>query len=138
MKSQGKTNSGSVCRFFRWSRKSSSAFNSLKRVVVIARLSVYMADASLRKTKRRFGKMKRRVILLKRRDILPKRRDDFLLLLLAELRSCFCGIFMPSCQAERVEAAVEKQSENIITLIGYCRRRIGRPFATFLFNISQT
>lgn len=130
MRSLRNTNSRSVCRFFRWSRKSSSAFNSLKRVVVIARLSVDMADASLRKTKRRFGK-------IKRRDILLKRRDDFLLLLLAELRSCFCGIFMPSCQAGRTEVAAEKQTKKDITSINCCRRRTESPFAAFLFNIVQ-
>ena len=130
MRSLRNTNSRSVCRFFRWSRKSSSAFNSLKRVVVIARLSVDMADASLRKTKRRFGK-------IKRRDILLKRRDDFLLLLLAELRSCFCGIFMPSCQAGRTEVAAEKQTKKDITSIYCCRRRTECPFAAFLFNIVQ-
>ena len=130
MKSLRNTNSRSVCRFFRWSRKSSSAFNSLKRVVVIARLSVDMADASLRKTKRRFGKIKRRFIS-------TKRRDDFLLLLLAELRSCFCGIFMPSCQAGRTEVAAEKQTKKDITSIYCCRRRTESPFAAFLFNIVQ-
>lgn len=130
MRSLRNTNSRSVCRFFRWSRKSSSAFNSLKRVVVIARLSVDMADASLRKTKRRF-------ISTKRRDILLKRRDDFLLLLLAELRSCFCGIFMPSCQAGRTEVAAEKQTKKDITSIYCCRRRTESPFAAFLFNIVQ-
>lgn len=130
MRSLRNTNSRSVCRFFRWSRKSSSAFNSLKRVVVIARLSVDMADASLRKTKRRF-------ISTKRRDILLKRRDDFLLLLLAELRSCFCGIFMPSCQAGRTEVAAEKQTKKDITSIYCCRRRTECPFAAFLFNIAQ-
>ena len=130
MRSLRNTNSRSVCRFFRWSRKSSSAFNSLKRVVIIARLSVDMADASLRKTKRRF-------ISTKRRDILLKRRDDFLLLLLAELRSCFCGIFMPSCQAGRTEVAAEKQTKKDITSIYCCRRRTECPFAAFLFNIVQ-
>ena len=137
MRSLRNTNSRSVCRFFRWSRKSSSAFNSLNRVVVIARLSVDMADASLRKTKRRFGKIKRRFISTKRRDILLKRRDDFLLLLLAELRSCFCGIFMPSCQAGRTEVAAEKQTKKDITSIYCCRRLTECPFAAFLFNIVQ-